>query len=176
MGKKTFIGEDGKEYVAKVKKPFYKKWWFIALAIIVVIGIIGSLGGGTEDSGNTQAPNSSSNSDSKPAEKEYTVVDAGQMLADLDTNALKAEKTYKGTNVEVTGKILTIDSSGKYISIDGVNDEYTITGIMCNLTSDEQRDLVAEMEKGQTITVKGEVTDVGEVIGFTLKTDSLAAQ
>lgn len=31
---------------AKNKKPFYKKGWFIILAIIVVIGVIGSLGGG----------------------------------------------------------------------------------------------------------------------------------
>lgn len=31
---------------AKNKKPFYKKGWFIILAIIVVIGVIGFLGGG----------------------------------------------------------------------------------------------------------------------------------
>ncbi|MFJ8065218.1 Ltp family lipoprotein [Psychrobacillus sp. NPDC096426] len=28
----------------KVKKPFYKRWWFIVIAVIVVIGVIGSLG------------------------------------------------------------------------------------------------------------------------------------
>lgn len=26
--KKSFVDEDGKEYVVKEKKPFYKKWWF----------------------------------------------------------------------------------------------------------------------------------------------------
>lgn len=33
---------------AKNKKPFYKRVWFIILAIIVVVGVIGSLGGGGE--------------------------------------------------------------------------------------------------------------------------------
>lgn len=27
----------------KVKKPFYKKWWFIAIAVVVLLGIVGSL-------------------------------------------------------------------------------------------------------------------------------------
>lgn len=34
---------------AKNKKPFYKKWWFIFIAIIVVLGIIGSTGGNKKD-------------------------------------------------------------------------------------------------------------------------------
>ena len=33
----------------KTKKPFYKKWWFIAIVIIVVIGAIGSGGDEPED-------------------------------------------------------------------------------------------------------------------------------
>lgn len=33
---------------AKNKKPFYKRWWFVLLAIIVLIGAIGSLGGSGE--------------------------------------------------------------------------------------------------------------------------------
>lgn len=28
----------------KIKQPFYKRWWFIVLTIIVVIGVIGNLG------------------------------------------------------------------------------------------------------------------------------------
>ena len=44
---KKIKGEDGKIY--KVKKPFYKRLWFIILAFIVVVGIIGSIGGGDSD-------------------------------------------------------------------------------------------------------------------------------
>lgn len=33
---------EGRDYI--MKKPFYKRWWFIAFAIIVVLGAIGSMG------------------------------------------------------------------------------------------------------------------------------------
>lgn len=171
------------------KKPFYKRKLFIIIAAILVIAFIGKLGGGGANTDTAQASNTTQssntataetpaalNDEAQTAEKEYVPVDAGQMLAELESNALKAEKTYKNSYVEATGKVYVIDSSGKYISIDGVNDEFTVTGIMCNLTNDEQRDVVAEIEKGQTVVVKGEVTDVGEVLGYSMKVDSIAAQ
>lgn len=34
MAKKHITGEDGKKYVMKEKKPFYKKWWFILIVAI----------------------------------------------------------------------------------------------------------------------------------------------
>ncbi|KXA07722.1 FxLYD domain-containing protein [Finegoldia magna] len=37
--KKTVKGEDGKEYTMKEKKPFYKKVWFWALVVIIIIAI-----------------------------------------------------------------------------------------------------------------------------------------
>ena len=43
--KKRLFDEDGNE-VTKTKKPFYKRWWFITL---VAIMIIGALVGGDED-------------------------------------------------------------------------------------------------------------------------------
>ncbi len=48
MVKKSVVGEDGKHYVVKEKKPFYKKVWFWVLAIILV-AIIGSALGGSDD-------------------------------------------------------------------------------------------------------------------------------
>lgn len=45
MAKKKIIGQDGNEYEVKIKKPIYKRWWFIAIVVVFVIGIFGSLGG-----------------------------------------------------------------------------------------------------------------------------------
>ncbi|GCF92982.1 hypothetical protein NRIC_08730 [Enterococcus florum] len=42
MGKKKVVGNDGKQYIVKEKKPFYKKIWFW----IVVILLIGGVGSG----------------------------------------------------------------------------------------------------------------------------------
>ncbi len=38
------LSNQQEEKPLKLKKPFYKRWWFIALVIIVIIGIIGSGG------------------------------------------------------------------------------------------------------------------------------------
>lgn len=43
MSKKHITGEDGKKYIMKEKKPFYKKWWFILIMVVLVLGFIGSL-------------------------------------------------------------------------------------------------------------------------------------
>ena len=43
----------------KVKKPFYKRWWFWVIVVIIIIGI----GSGNEDSNST-----SSNPDSQVSE------------------------------------------------------------------------------------------------------------
>lgn len=75
MAKKTIKGEDGKEYVMKEKKPFYKRWWFIALALFIVIGIIGQLGG----SGDNESKKTASAPEEKVEEKDFKIGDTIDM-------------------------------------------------------------------------------------------------
>lgn len=75
MAKKTIKGEDGKEYVMKEKKPFYKRWWFIALAIFIVVGIIGQLGG----SGDNKSKKTASAPEEKVEEKDFKIGDTIDM-------------------------------------------------------------------------------------------------
>ncbi|WP_138159257.1 OB-fold protein [Peptoniphilus catoniae] len=165
---KKIKGEDGKIYVEK--KPFYKRVWFIALVVIVII--VALMPKGDKDG------NSTVNEAAETSTKEitYTPVDAGQMLDDLENNALNAEKTYKDQDLEITGKIYAIDSSGKYIAIDGLNSEFTISGVTCYLKNDEQKDVVASVSKGATVVVRGHVTDVGEVMGYSVNIDEIEAK
>lgn len=164
---KKIKGEDGKMYVEK--KPFYKRVWFIVLVVVVIIAAVMPKGDKGADTTNKAAETSTK-------EITYTPTDAGQMLSDLDNNALNAEKTYKDKDLEITGKVFNIDSSGKYINIDGLNSEFTMTGITCNLQNDEQRDVVASISKGATVVVRGHVTDVGEVIGYTINVDEIESK
>lgn len=48
MGKKKVTGEDGKTYVMKEKKPFYKKVWFW-IVVVLAIAIGANMGGGDKD-------------------------------------------------------------------------------------------------------------------------------
>ena len=179
---KKITDENGKVYVEK--KPFYKKKWFIVIAAIIVIGAIGSSLGGNKDGGSKPAETKQTASET-PAEapakeeeapKEYTAVTADQMIQDIQDNALKAQNTYKDKYFEISGKLSNVDSSGKYIGIDGTNGDFNLVNIQCYIKSDEQKNVVAELSKDQNIVVKGKVTNVGEVMGYSVDIDEIKAQ
>lgn len=181
---KQFKDENGNVY--KMKKPFYKRVWFIVLAIFIAIGIISQLGGDNSNDNAKVSDNKAIDQSQEQAKETgneevaeeitYKQVDAGQMLQELEDNALKASDDYTDQYVEVTGKIYNIDSSGKYINIDGINDEFTMTGIMCKIKNDDQKNVVANSSKGQTVVVKGKVTGVGELMGYTIDIDEIASK
>ncbi len=167
----------------KVKKPIFKKWWFWVIIIVVVLAIIGGTSGGedTTDSGDdgTQVSTPQTNDtnkeenkkeESKKEEIKYEAVDLQTLLDELDANALKAEKTYQNKQVEVTGKIASFDSDGSYITIEPVNaSEWNFDTVMCDIKNDEQLNFLLEKVKGDTVTIKGKITSIGEVLGYTIK-------
>lgn len=56
--------------MAKRKKPFYKRWWFILLAVIIAIGAIGRIGGKNDKKTEYKWPDSElANMIPKPASK-----------------------------------------------------------------------------------------------------------
>ncbi len=155
---------------AKNKKPIYKKWWFYALIVIVIIAIAVS--------GNDDEKGGKSKTETKQEEQveiTYTHYDAATLFQDLKSNAMKAEKTHKDEYVEVEGKLGTIDSDGKYIAVEaaGSGYDYLFDDIQCFFKNDEQRDQVMEMNKGDSIVVRGKITEVGEILGYSLKIDSI---
>lgn len=115
---------------AKNKKPIYKKWWFWVIAVFLVIGIVGSMSGGSDE----QAPDASGNqkqgetvSDAANDQKEeitYTAYNVTELFDALNNNALNAQQAYKDQYVEITGYLGTIDSSGKYIGVGAKSDDY----------------------------------------------------
>ena len=161
----------------KVKKPLYKKWWFwvlMGLATIVTIAMIGSSGNTEEPQGtqqeSSQTVQTKQNTENKKEEAiQYEVVDLQAMLDALDGNALKAEKTYQDKNVEVTGKIANFDSDGSYITIEPVNaDTWNFDTVMCYIKNDAQLNFLLEKQKGDTVTVKGKIISIGEVLGYSI--------
>lgn len=165
----------------KKKKGGKLKWIIIA---IIVIGVIGAALGGS-DSGNEESKiSSSSNAESdkkedskkEPKEEEapieYLSVTATELSDALENNAMKAQNDYKDKYVEVTGTLGTIDSSGKYIDISS-DKEFDMTIIQCYIKTDEQKNVIMNMSKGDSITVKGYCKDVGELLGYSIDIDSV---
>ena len=135
-----------------------------AVLIIAVIGLAASSGSGDKKG------DSSASETNEPIT--YTAYSVNDMMNDLSSNAMSASDKYKDKYLEITGRLGVIDSSGKYISLYS-DDEFAIIGVQCSIKTDEQKSAVAQMQKGQTVTVKGKCTSVGEVIGYSLDIDEI---
>jgi RNA polymerase subunit RPABC4/transcription elongation factor Spt4 len=164
----------------KNKKPFYKNPLLIGLVVVVIIIIAATAGGDSSDgneSGNTNKEGTNITNDvteSAAPEVTYTAYAVSELVDDLNANALKAADKYDEQYVELTGKLGTIDSSGDYICIEPSDDEYSFTNVQCYLRSDDQKDVVLELQQGDSIVVKGKITSVGEVLGYSLTIDEIS--
>ena len=159
---------------AKASRPWFKKkrlWLLAALAVLVVAG---ALGGGEQEPSSSQAgqnPAASQHADDAPSAQTPIVVTADKMITDLQENALTASDTYKGKRVTITGVVSNIDASGAYINVRGKN-EFELSSIQVNL-QDEQRDAVSGLSVGDKVKATGQVTDVGEVMGYSVDAESI---
>jgi len=159
----------------KCGKPVYKKGWFILLAAIVVIGIIGSNGGENSDTSSVVS------NESAPESKEvvptenitYTAYNVSQLLNDLSANALKAEETYNKQYVKLTGELSNVDSDGKYISLTAEDGSFHIISVQCYIKNEEQKSKVLNMNVGDTVVLEGKIKNIGEILGYQLDIDEI---
>lgn len=140
---------------------------FVAL---IVIGALGSLGDSDSDE---PAPTTEPQQQEEKEQIEYTQVTVSEMMDLLKSNAMKAENTYDDAYLEVTGRLSIIDSDGKYFSL--FSSQYDILGVQCFIKGEEQKNALMDMEIGDTVTVRGKISDVGEVMAYTLKVDEIVS-
>lgn len=160
----------------KNKKPFYLRWWFITLAILIVLGAVGgntATKSGSTPSGGVSEQRAESTPKPTPTPVEYTTYNVSEMMDDLKANALKAADKYEKQYVRITGKLSVIDSSGKYISLLSSDDPYAFIGVTCNIKNNDQKDRIREMSIGEQVTLCGKITKVGEALGYWLDIDSI---
>lgn len=161
---------------AKNKKPFYKRVWFIVLCVFIVVGAIGSMGD-SEDSTSGQASTEQAQQQGTQEQTPevsdepvitYEEVSVDDLMETLDGNALKAENTYNEKHLKITGRLGTIDSDGKYISLLPVNDEWAFLGVQCYIENEEQLNQVMEMSTDDIVVLSGQISKVGEIMGYSL--------
>lgn len=148
----------------------------IAIIVFVALGLLGScLGGKSSETSTTGKSDSAKTSAETTTEVQitYAACSVDDMMADLKANALKASEKYKDQYVEITGKLSVIDSSGKYISLKPINDDFSIMGVQCYIKNDDQKNKIMEMSKGDTVTLKGKITKIGEVLGYSLDIEEI---
>lgn len=155
------------------------KWIVVGVVVLILLGSCSGSGEETQtNSPNT--PNNTANNVIGDVEKEsqvveisYTPCTVDEMADMLEENALKAEKMYNDQYIEVTGVLSVIDSDGSYIALSPIDDEWSFTTVQCYIQNEEQINQVIEMKEDDIVTLRGKVTDVGEILGYSLDIDSI---
>lgn len=92
----------------------------------------------------------------------------------MSSDSFKASDKYTNQYVSITGRLSNIDADCAYIDIVDSSDEWAILGVQCYTRHNEKIiSKVKELNKDQVITVKGKITDVGEVMGYSLDIDKI---
>lgn len=151
------------------------------IGLIVVVGLIGSCaGGGSKDKANTSSSSSSASSSSSGAqqakEKVYNDGDINVLIKEAKENAAAANQNYKKKDVKITGgKLMNIDSDIKYVTLEGTDKNYSMIHVRCDVNKDNKdlKDAILKLKKGQSVTVYGTITDVGDLVGYSLKLDKI---
>lgn len=144
---------------------------FAVIAVVIAVSLCGLFGCGGSSDANSGGETSSSE---KASYRAYSV---SKLMKDLDKNAASAQEKYKDKNVAVTGRLGNIDASGDYIDLYPKDNDYAFVGVQCYTHGDEAIvKKVKKLKKGKTYTVKGKITDVGEVLGYSLDIDSISGK
>lgn len=155
---------------------------YIIIGVVVLLFLIGAIFGSDEE--NTDTPNSQTPSkqeqnvnqnveDQDEPEIVYNKYTVDALLDELDENALKAEKTHQNEYIEVTGILEVIDSDGDYISLGRLDGDWSLINVTCYIQNEEQINQVVEMKIGDTVTIKGKITSIGEILGYSVDIDSI---
>lgn len=110
MSKKQIVGDDGRTYIMKEKKPFYKRLWFIILAVIVGLSVLGNALGEDEEKPQKISPSG-----------EETVITSNEPQEDTTEESSAPEKEEEKEVVFTVGDTVQNDKM-----------EFTLTNVETN--------------------------------------------
>ncbi len=140
-------------------------WFMLLLTMVVTYGAFALGSSETTDT----AQESQNIEESEPTEVTYETVDLDEMLEELKSNALKAETKYQSKTIEFTGEIASFDSDGSYITVEPIGaGVWNFETVVCNIKNKEQKTYLIEKNVGDTVTIRGKVKSIGEVLGYTV--------
>ncbi len=93
----------------------------------------------------------------------YKTVSIEELFKDIENNALAAEDKYKGQYVSITGVVGKVDSS--YVVIFESDITAGLNRVFCRIKNDEQKNIIKTLNERDVVTVKGKITDIGEIKG-----------
>lgn len=116
-----------------------------------------------------------SDSKSSAAEITYEKIELKILLKELEENAMKAEEKYQDTYIETSGVIESFDSDGKYICIEPNGDKWAFyDNVQCFIANDEQKQFLLQKKVGDFVTIKGQITSIGEFLGYDIDINEIS--
>ena len=120
------------------------------VALFVVVGVIGSLGGNETGTGT-----GSSSTREPTAVPQPTEIPVTQLADAYDANAVAAKAEWNGKLVQFSAEVTNITESG--LNFTKVTTKtFSLTQIACRVQDKSQ---LLSLKKGQTVTVRGVVGD-----------------
>lgn len=166
MGKMVNCKACGKELATGVKKcvncgkdqrNFFMKHKI--LTGVIVLGLFGSIVSlGNDDTNGNDPVQTSTSNETVQKEEVAVTVSAVDLATAYEENEVKADKDYKGKLVEITGAIDSIDvMAGQTFIVLSAGKDFALTQAQCFFADQEDIDKIAEMKKGDTVTLTGVV-------------------
>lgn len=150
------------------------KWGAIGFGVLILIGVVASVGksgSNQQPSTNTNTSGSSNNNNvtNTPPEAKAApmVIEATALVGEYDKNKLAADDKYTGKTIQTTAYIKNISSDivgSYYLSLNPTNEQYYFgTSIQCYF---KDKSSLTSLSNGQSITVVGTMNDmsIGTVI------------
>lgn len=150
--------------IVKSRKLAYKTISIISCVVVSVLILCGA-GIAAEFEG---VETSADESEVTEPSTKYSVHSVSELVADLEANALNAKEKYEGEYVEITGRVDVIDASGQYICLYPEDNEWILIDVQCFIKNKEQKEFVKSIKTGDVVTIRGKITSVGEIMGYSL--------
>ena len=155
----------------KDQRNFFMKHKVLTVILaLIILGGIGSAMGGDEEVATTAVKTTTTDTakakttTEKPAEKpvekkvEVLKVSAVDLAKAYEENEVKADKTYKDKTIETSGKIddIGVMLGQTYVTLSSEVD-FSLTSVQCYFDDKTQIDKIADLNKGDTVTIQGVV-------------------
>ena len=151
------------------------KWGAGLFVLLIIAGAL--MGGNSDKSSNNSSSSTKTEQKAEQAkQKVYNDADINVLLSEAKENAAAANQNYKGKDVKITGgHVYNIDSDVHYVTVDGSAAKYTMIHVRCDVNSSnkELKDSILKLKKEQPVTVYGTISEVGDIMGYTLKLDKI---
>lgn len=163
-GKEIAKGVNKCVHCGKDQRIFFMKHKILtAIGVIVILGVLSSLGG-KKDSTNTTATNSAKTDvkEEVKAKEEVKVevikVSAVDLAKAYEENEVKADKSYKDKAAEINGKVSDIGVAlGQTYIVLSAEKDFAITNVQCFFKEQAEIDKVSNLKKGDTVTIQGKI-------------------